>query len=131
MVPFCTVESQFVNRRSINNVSHFIIGVNMHFPLKIENADRRFLVFKCIDDAKGNFISFAELNCQFEEMFSNQLFSYFKDEIEVAHFTPWIMHETDIKIEMMNDCKESWLLFFETKIEKFTKGHEIKKAYAD
>jgi hypothetical protein len=39
--------------------------------------------------------------------------------------------ETDIKIEMMDACKESWLLFFEEKIDKFSKGYEKKKAYSD
>jgi hypothetical protein len=32
----------------------------------------------------------------------------------------------DIKIEMMEACKESWLLFFEEKIERFLKGYEIR-----
>jgi hypothetical protein len=32
---------------------------------------------------------------------------------------------------MMNACKESWLLFFEEKIDRFTKGYEMKKAYFD
>jgi hypothetical protein len=41
------------------------------------------------------------------------------------------MPETDIKIEMMDPCKESWLLFFEEKIERFSKGYEMKKAYSD
>jgi hypothetical protein len=32
---------------------------------------------------------------------------------------------------MMNVCKESWLLFFEEKIDKFTKGYEMKKPHLD
>jgi hypothetical protein len=42
-----------------------------------------------------------------------------------------MMPETDIKIEMMDACKESWLLFFEEKIVMFSEGHEKKKAYSD
>jgi hypothetical protein len=42
-----------------------------------------------------------------------------------------MMTETDIKIEISDVCKESWLLFFEEKIDKFSKGYEIKKAYSD
>jgi hypothetical protein len=41
------------------------------------------------------------------------------------------MSETDIKIEMMNACKESWLLFFEEKIDRFIKGYEMTKADTD
>jgi hypothetical protein len=32
------------------------------------------------------------------------------------------MPETDIKLEMMDACKESWLLFFEEKTGRFMKG---------
>jgi hypothetical protein len=31
----------------------------------------------------------------------------------------------------MNACKESWLLFFEEKIDRFLKEYEMKKAYTD
>jgi hypothetical protein len=41
------------------------------------------------------------------------------------------MSITNINIEMTNFCKESWLLFFEEKIDKFIKGYEMKKAYLD
>jgi hypothetical protein len=30
----------------------------------------------------------------------------------------------------MDACKESWLLFFEEKIGRFSKGYELKKAYS-
>jgi hypothetical protein len=39
------------------------------------------------------------------------------------------MPETDINIEMMDAYKESWLLFFEERIERLIKGYEMKKAY--
>jgi hypothetical protein len=32
---------------------------------------------------------------------------------------------------MMGACKESWLLFFEEKIDGFIKIYEMKKAYTD
>jgi phage/plasmid-associated DNA primase len=38
---------------------------------------------------------------------------------------------TNIKIEMMDACKESWLLFVEKKLDRFSKGYEMKKAYSD
>jgi hypothetical protein len=39
----------------------------------------------------------------------------------VNQFNPWIMSVTDIKIELMDVCKESWSLFFEEKIDRFFK----------
>jgi hypothetical protein len=62
-------------------------------------------------------------------VFYQQLFSYFKNEAELAHFNPRISLTTGKKIEMMNSWKESMLLFFEEKIYRFTKGYEMKKAY--
>jgi tRNA 2-selenouridine synthase SelU len=64
-------------------------------------------------------------------VFYQQLFSYLTNEVELAKFTPKMIPETDIKIEMMNACKESYLLFFEEKIEKLVKGYEINKAHTD
>jgi hypothetical protein len=110
---FCTIESKFVNTRSINNISSFIFVSNNRLPIKIESGDHRYLVFKCSDDAKGNFDYFAKLNWLFDDEFYQQLFSYFKNEIEVANFNPRLMSESDINNEIMDVCKESWLLFFE------------------
>jgi hypothetical protein len=36
------------------------------------------------------------------------------------------MPETDMTIEIMDACKESWLLFFEEKLDRFSKGDEMK-----
>jgi hypothetical protein len=58
-------------------------------------------------------------------------FCYLKNEIEPDHFTSRIIPEKDIKIETMDICKVSRLLFFEKKIERFIKGYEMKKAYSD
>jgi hypothetical protein len=41
------------------------------------------------------------------------LFSDFKNEVEQTHFNPSTIPITDIKIEMMDGCKEQWLLYFE------------------
>jgi hypothetical protein len=38
------------------------------------------------------------------------------------------MQKMDIKIEMMDAGKESGLLFFEEKIERFIKEYKMKKA---
>jgi hypothetical protein len=38
------------------------------------------------------------------------------------------MPETNIKIEMNDFCKESWLLLFKEKKDRFSKGYEMKNA---
>jgi hypothetical protein len=88
-------------------------------------------VFKCYDDAKGNFDYFTKLNKLFDDKFYQELFCYFKCKVKLANFNPRLISKTDIKLEMMDACKESWLLFFEEKIQKFSKGYEMKKAYSD
>jgi hypothetical protein len=88
-------------------------------------------VFKCSDDVKGNFDYFAKLNKLFDDEFYQHLFCYFKNEVELVNFDPRLIPDTDIKLEMMDVCKESCLLFFEEKIDKFIKGYEMKKAYSD
>jgi phage/plasmid-associated DNA primase len=65
---FCMIESKFVNFRTINSVSNFIFVSNNHFTIKIENNDRRYLVFKCKDNVKGNLGFFANLNNQFDRL---------------------------------------------------------------
>jgi methyl coenzyme M reductase subunit D len=42
-----------------------------------------------------------------------------------------IRPECDIKIEVMEACKESMLLFFDQKNDRFSKGYEMKKVYSD
>jgi phage/plasmid-associated DNA primase len=36
----CTIESKFVNSRSIENVSYFIFVSNNYLPIKMKNGDR-------------------------------------------------------------------------------------------
>jgi hypothetical protein len=52
------------------------------------------------------------------------LFWYLKNEVDKTNFNPRIIPLTDIKIEMMDTCKELWLLFVEEKIDSFIKGSE-------
>jgi hypothetical protein len=90
---FCITESKFVNIWSINNVSNFINVSNNLLSINIENGNRRYLVLKSINNVKVNFDYFGSLNNQFDEIFYQYLLSYFKNEVELAHFNPWIIHE--------------------------------------
>jgi putative DNA primase/helicase len=51
----CTIESKFVNSRTIDNVSNFIFVSNNYLPIKIENGDRRYVIFKTSNECKNNF----------------------------------------------------------------------------
>jgi hypothetical protein len=53
------------------------------------------------------------------------------NEIGFYNGNSTIISMCEIKIEMMDDCKESWLLFCEKKMYRFIKGYEMKKAYLD
>jgi hypothetical protein len=80
---------------------------------------------------KKGHISEIQSAGQFDELFYQQLFCHFKNEVELSHFYPTIMPDTNIKIEVMNVCQESWKLFFEEKFERFIKGYEMKKTSPD
>jgi hypothetical protein len=109
----------FISEALIMSLTSFLQTIIIfHFRLKIL---RKNIVFKCSDYVKGNFDYFAHLNNQFDELFFQQLFSYVKNEVELTHFILRIMRETDIKIEMMDDCKELWLLFLKRRLRDSSK----------
>jgi hypothetical protein len=62
---FCTIESKFVNIRSLNNVSNFIFASNNHLPIKIENGDRKYLILKYSNNINANFSYFDDLSSRF------------------------------------------------------------------
>jgi putative DNA primase/helicase len=51
----CTIESKFVNSPAIESVSNFIFVSNNYLHIKIENGDRRYVIFKTNDSCKNNF----------------------------------------------------------------------------
>jgi hypothetical protein len=69
----CTIESKFVNSRTIDNVSNFIFVSNNYLSIKIENGDRRYVIFKTSTECKNNFEYFDKLNKTFTHEFSNEL----------------------------------------------------------
>jgi hypothetical protein len=105
---FSTIESKFFNIWSINNVSNFIILRNNHLSIKIENSEWRYLWLKWCDDINDNFGYSSDFYNQFEHNeFYRQLFCYLKNEIEPTYFNLRIIPVIDIKLEMMDSCKES------------------------
>jgi hypothetical protein len=125
-----TIESKFVNSRTIDNVSNFIFGSNNYLPIQIENGDRRYVIFKTSNECKNNFEYFDKLNKTFTHEFYNELYNYFINR-DLTDFNPRSIPITDIKNDMIESCKESWLLFFEDNISKFMKKYQRKLAYFD
>jgi hypothetical protein len=60
-----TIESKFVNSRTIDNVSNFIFVSNNFLPIKIENGDRKYVIFTTSNEWKNNFEYFDKLNKKF------------------------------------------------------------------
>jgi hypothetical protein len=57
--------------------------------------------------------TYTQLCINFEVIIELNLATcFFKNEVELAYYTPRIMSKTYIKIKTMDACKESWLLFF-------------------
>jgi hypothetical protein len=104
----CTIESKFVKSRAIENVSNFIFVSNNYLPIKVENGDRPYVIFKTRNVCKKNFVYFDGLNKTFTEDFYKMLYQFFTNR-ELIDFNARIIPITDIKKEMIKSCKESWL----------------------
>jgi hypothetical protein len=125
------IESKYINTRKIQNVSNFIFVSNNLLPINIESSDRKYIVYKTSNNSKNNFEYFNNLNIIFNtNEFYNKLLSYFKN-YNKSNYNPRIIPISEMKIEMMDACKESWQLFFEDNIFKFTDKNNSPTAYLD
>jgi hypothetical protein len=77
----CTIESKFVNSWPIEKVSNFIFVSNYYLPIKIENRDPRYVIFKTSDVCKNNFEYFDALNKPFTQDFYYALYNFSLTEI--------------------------------------------------
>jgi hypothetical protein len=96
----CTIESTFVNSRVIDNVSNFIFVSNNFLPIKIENGDRRYVIFKTSHECKNNFEYFDGLYKMFITEFYYTLYNYFIN-IDLNNFNTRLIPITDIKNDMI------------------------------
>jgi hypothetical protein len=124
------IESKYLNIRTIDNVSNFIFVSNNYRPIKIENDDRRYIVFKCSDIYKNKFEYFDKLNNTFRYDFYISLFRCFL-KFDISFFNTRIIPLTDMKYEIMEACKESSLLFLEDNRDNFKDKYNVKNAYKD
>jgi hypothetical protein len=98
----CTIEFKFVNSRTFHNLSNFIFVSNNYLPIKIDNGDRRYVIFKTSNESKTNFEYFDALNKTFTHEFYNSLYNYFMSR-NINEFNARLIPITDIK----NDRIES------------------------
>jgi hypothetical protein len=70
------------------------------------------------------------LNKTFTHEFYNELYNFFINR-DLTNFNARLIPITDIKNDMIESCKESWLLLFEDNISKFMKRYPRKLAYFD
>jgi hypothetical protein len=68
------------------------------------------------------------MNKTFKQEFYNVLYNYFINK-DLTDFNARLIPIKDIKNDMIESCKESWLLFFEDNISKFLKRYPCKLAY--
>jgi hypothetical protein len=126
----CNIESKYLNIGTRDNISNFIFVSNNYLPIKIENNDRRYSVFKYSDIYKNKFEYFDKLNNIFTYDFYINLFRYFL-KYDISFFNLRIILMTHMKYEIMEACKESWLLFFKDNIDNFKDKYNVKNAYKD
>jgi hypothetical protein len=77
----CTIESKFVNSRNIDNISNFIFISNNYLPIKIENGDRRYVLWKTSNECKNNFEYFDGLHKTFNTEFYYMVYNFSLTEI--------------------------------------------------
>jgi hypothetical protein len=129
------IEQKFMPLREADNVTNFIF-VSNHMPIKLENGDRRYVVTQCSAEKKNNFKYFHDLAESFKFIdedgytFYDHLYSFFLG-IDMSDFNLRVIPMTILKQDIIDACKESWLLFFEDNLDQFHKGYISKQCYQD
>ena len=125
-------ESKYLNSRRGENVSNFIFLSNHDLPIKIEDADRRYVCLKASPKYRQNFNYFGKLAHILDQPgFMQNLFTFFLHR-DLSKFHPRMIPMTETKKEMIQASKDSFELFFEEYIDKFTgDGWVSKDCYAE
>jgi hypothetical protein len=91
---------------TIENVSNFIFVPNHYLLIKIENGNRRFIIFKTSNALNNNSEYFDGLNKTFTHHFYNRLYNFFMSR-EINDFNVKMIPIIDIKNDMIESCKQS------------------------
>ncbi|GMO12945.1 MAG: hypothetical protein Ta2E_01740 [Mycoplasmoidaceae bacterium] len=109
----CTIQSKYLNTRTIGIISRFIFVANNFLSITIENLDRRYVVRKSCEASKilwsfeNNFEYFEKQKDSFTASFYINLHAFFKS-YDIIQFNPRTVPAFDIKMEITEACKESW-----------------------
>jgi len=125
-------DSKYVNVRDGENVSNFIFVSNNIIPLRIETGDRRYVVTHCSNEVKGNNEYFDKLHSTFTKKFYKHLFTFFLNR-DLSKWNKRLIPATDLRNDLIDSCKESWLRFFEDNIDAFYEdgGYNSQDCYND
>lgn len=127
-----TYDAKNINVREGENVANFIFVSNNNLPLKLEKGDRRYAVSHCSVEMKDRSDYFEPL---IDEINSNgfyeNLFTYLSSR-NISKWNKRKIPETELRNDIIDACKENWLLFFEEYVDKFyDKGYLTKDCYSD
>ena len=116
--------------RTVQNVCNLIILSNHSTPVKIESGDRRYVVSETNDKYKGNFKHFEKLCDSFDEVFYENLYTYFMKR-DISKFNPRIIPSSEAKEDIINASKSSYELFIQDRINEFVNGYDCTESFGD
>ena len=114
--------------RTVQNVCNLIILSNHSVPIKIESGDRRYVVSEVNDKYKGNFKHFEKLCDSFDDVFYENLYTYFIKR-DISAFNPRIIPRSEAKDDIINANKSSYELFIQDRIDEFVNGYDCTESF--
>ena len=114
--------------RTVQNVCNLIILSNHSVPIKIESGDRRYVVSEVNDKYKGNFKHFEKLCDSFDDVFYENLYTYFMRR-DISAFNPRIIPRSEAKDDIINANKSSYELFIQDRIDEFVNGYDCTESF--
>jgi hypothetical protein len=116
----------------INNCGRYIFFSNNDYPIKIEQSDRRFVVFECCDDFKNDAKYVKALLKEFDdEVKMKQLYEFFKNR-DISNFKPTQDRPiTSIYKEIQTATTPIHIRFLTDKYEEEWKDQKTEYIYFD
>ncbi len=116
--------------RTIQNVCNLIILSNNILPVKIDRDDRRYVVSEVNEKYKGNEAYFDKLCDSFDDVFYENLYTYFMRR-DISKFSPRRIPRSEAKDNIINACKTSYELFIQDRINEFINGYDCTESFGD
>lgn len=125
--PNYNYEQKGVNPITLTNYNRVVFTTNNSTPVKIEDGDRRFVVFECSDEKKGNKEYFVKLVAYFnDETNQKAVFEYLKS-IDLSK-VDWINHRpiTEIYRDIQEVNTPIQIVFFKWLVENNNDDTELR-----